>query len=90
MPLQPILVEQPFMRWGIDFVGLVNPHSNMGHKWILTIMDYFTHWTEVVALGEANESFVLSFYDEFVTWFGVPKLIISNNALAFVGTRIAK
>lgn len=25
-PLHPILVEQPFARWGIDFIGPINPN----------------------------------------------------------------
>jgi hypothetical protein len=25
MPLQPIVVEQPFSQWGLDVVGMINP-----------------------------------------------------------------
>lgn len=88
MPLQPIQVEQPFMRWGIDFIGLINPPSSASHKWVLTTTNYFTHWTEVVALKEAIESSVLNFYEDIVTKFGVLDSIISNNALPFVGLRV--
>lgn len=40
-----------------------------------------------LALIEANENFVLNFYDELATRFGVPKFIIVDNALAFVWAR---
>lgn len=42
LPLQPIQVKQPFMRWGIDFIGPINPPSSAGHRWVLIAIDYFT------------------------------------------------
>lgn len=89
LPLQPIQVEQPFMRWGIDFIGPINPPSSAGHRWVLTAINYFTRWIEAVALKEANENVVLKFYDDLVTIFGVPKSIISDNSIAFVGLRVS-
>lgn len=32
LPLQPIQVEQPFMKWGLDFIGVINPPSCVGCK----------------------------------------------------------
>ncbi|KAH9296662.1 hypothetical protein KI387_044242 [Taxus chinensis] len=90
LPLHPILVDQPFMQWGLDFVGVINPNSSQGHKWILTATDYFTKWTEAVALKEANESNILDFYEGIVTRFGVSATIISDNALAFIGSKITE
>ena len=88
MPLKPIQVDQPFMKWGLDFVGVINPPSSAGHKWVLTATDYFTKWTEAVALKEANETAVLNFYEDLICRFGVPDSIILDNALAFIGNRI--
>lgn len=76
------------MRWGIEFIGPINPSYSAGHKWVLTAIDYFTWWTEVVSLKEANESSIMSFYEDIVTRFGVPDSIISNNTLVFVGLRV--
>lgn len=87
-PLHPVQVEQPFMRWGVDFIGAIHPPSSAGHKWILTATDYFTRWTEAIALKEANETVVLSFYEEIVTRFGIPDSFVSDNALAFVGLKV--
>jgi hypothetical protein len=28
MPLQPILVEEPFSQWGLDIIGTINPKSS--------------------------------------------------------------
>ncbi|KAH9323039.1 hypothetical protein KI387_017678, partial [Taxus chinensis] len=76
--------------WGLDFIGVINPNSSQGHKWILTAINYFTKWTEAVALKEENESNILDFYEGIATRFGVPTTTISNNALAFLSTRITE
>lgn len=90
LPLHPILVDQPFMQWGLDFMGIINRKSRQGHKWILTTMEYFTKWTEAVVLKEANESNILDFYEGIVTRFIVLATIISDNALAFIGSKITE
>lgn len=50
LPLRPIQVDQPFIQWGLDFIGMINPPSSEGNKWVLTTENYFTHWTEAIAL----------------------------------------
>ena len=87
-PLYPIKKEQPFQKWGIDFRGPINLPSSVGHKWIITATDYFMRWTEATTLKDANETTVLSFYDDIANRFGVPDSIISDNALAFTGTKV--
>ncbi|XP_059073533.1 uncharacterized protein LOC131874261 [Cryptomeria japonica] len=89
LPLQPIHVEQPFMKWGLDFIRFIKPPSSAGHKWVITATDYFTKWTEAVALKEASETTILNFYDELITRFGVPESKVLDNALSFVGSRIS-
>ena len=83
LPLQPIQVDQPFMKWGLEFIGTINPPSSIGHRWVLMAIDYFTKWIEAIALKDANESVVLNFYEDLVCMFGVLDSIISDNALAF-------
>jgi hypothetical protein len=36
MPLQPVLPDFPFSKWGLDFIGPINPLSSVGHIFILT------------------------------------------------------
>ncbi|KAH9302331.1 hypothetical protein KI387_013914, partial [Taxus chinensis] len=90
LPLHPISVEHSFMQWGLDFIGVINLNWSQGHKWIITTIDYFTKWTEVVTLKEVNESNILDFYEGIVTRFGIPATMISNNALAFIGSKVTK
>ncbi|KAH9292619.1 hypothetical protein KI387_042195, partial [Taxus chinensis] len=82
LPLHPIQVDQPFVQWGLDFIGMINPPSSDGHKWVLTTTDYFTRWKEAVALKESNENVVMDFLEGIMTRFGVPFTVISDNALA--------
>ncbi|GLJ07070.1 hypothetical protein SUGI_0057080 [Cryptomeria japonica] len=32
LPLQPVQIEQPFMKWGLDFIRVINPPSSSRHK----------------------------------------------------------
>ncbi|KAH9322461.1 hypothetical protein KI387_017100, partial [Taxus chinensis] len=63
LPLQPIQEDQPFVQWGLDFIGMINLPSSTGHKWVLTAMDYFTRWTEAVTLKESTDSVILEFLE---------------------------
>ncbi len=47
--LQPIPVEAPFKRVGIDVIGPVSPAH--GKKYIIVATDYFTKWAETRALS---------------------------------------
>ena len=78
------------MKWGLEFIGAINPPSSLGHRWVLIATYYFTKWTEVVALKDANKSVVLNFYEDLVCIFGVLDSMILDNALAFVGNKIVE
>jgi hypothetical protein len=50
MSLQPLLPDFPFSKWGLDFIGPINPLSLAGQIFILTSTYYFTKWDEIVPL----------------------------------------
>jgi len=50
MPLQPFLRDFPFSKWGLDFIGPINPSSSTGKIFILAATDYLTKWTEFAPL----------------------------------------
>ncbi|KAH9291693.1 hypothetical protein KI387_043119, partial [Taxus chinensis] len=30
LPLKPVVIEEPFQQWGLDFIGTLNPASSAG------------------------------------------------------------
>jgi hypothetical protein len=41
------LLEKPFKKWGLDFIGLVKLVSRFSGNWyILVAIDYATKWVE--------------------------------------------
>ena len=69
------------MKWGLDFIGAINPPSSVGHRWVLTATDYFTKWMEAIPTKKSNSQVVCEFLMEYICLrFGVPKNIVANNA----------
>lgn len=60
MLLQPWISLEPFEKWGIDFVGLVDPPSK-GHHYILLCIDYVIKWAKMKALPATREDKVDDF-----------------------------
>jgi hypothetical protein len=89
IPLQPHISLEPFEKWGIDFVGPINPPSNQ-FKYILVCIDYLTKWVEVEPLKNIQEKRVVEFlYDNIFTRFGVPREIVSDRGAQFTSKLIA-
>ena len=39
----------PFVAWGMDVIGPIEPAASNGHRFILVPIDYFTKWVEVAS-----------------------------------------
>ena len=72
MPLKPMMVEEPFQQWGLDFIGVINPNSFMGHNFILTTTNYFTRWSEAIPCKNADHEVVIEMIKRMITHFGIP------------------
>lgn len=60
------------------------PKAMGNRKWLLVGMDYFTKWVEVEPLANIRGMDVKRFvWKNIVTWFGVLKVLISDNGLRF-------
>jgi hypothetical protein len=91
MPLQPVLSNFPFSKWGLDFIGPINPLSSAWHIFILTATDYFTKWTEVVPLRHAQDDQVISFLESNIfSRFDIPLEIIADNGPAFIFSKLTQ
>jgi hypothetical protein len=91
MPLQPVLLDFPFSKWGLDFIGPINPPSSAGQVFILTATEYFTKWVEVVPLKHSTDDRVISFLENnILSIFGLPLEIITDNGLAFISAKMTQ
>ena len=63
LPLHPIKIEAPFQQWGLDFIGEIHPTSSVQHKWILTAINYFTKWIDVIPSRNATDSVIIKFLE---------------------------
>jgi hypothetical protein len=83
-PLQHVLVDSPFQKWGLDIIGLINLPSSQQHKFIITATDYFTRWSEAATLRTVNIGQVIAFLNSnIITRFGVLDYLVFNNASYF-------
>ena len=70
----------PFTKWGLDFIGPVNPPSLTRHRFILTSIDYCTRWIEVETVQNCIAQVVTGFVENhIVTCFGMPFFLAYNN-----------
>nr|GEW14932.1 reverse transcriptase domain-containing protein [Tanacetum cinerariifolium] len=88
MPQNVIQVCEIFDVWGIDFMGPF-PNSK-GNKYILVAVDYLSKWVEAKALPTNDARVVVKFLKSLFSWFGTPKLIISDRRTHFCNDQFAK
>ena len=86
MPLIPILAQNPFEKWGIDFVGPIKPPSRYGQKrYILVATEYVTKWAKALATKTDDAKTVAKFiYENIITRFGCPKELVSDRGTHFL------
>ena len=54
------------------------------NKYILVCTDYVTKWVEAKALFRATEKSIVEFInEEILTWFGVPREIVTDQGTQF-------
>jgi len=85
-PLGSIPNLEKFKVLHIDLVGPLPIIKNK--KFILTMIDRDTSWTEVVALNEiSSEAVVKAITKEWVSRYGVPEIIVSDNGRQFISEK---
>ena len=78
MSLNPQVALTSFDKWGMDFIGPIDPPSN-GKSYILVCTDYLTKWVEVKAMKYAHDEKVVEFlYEEIFTRNVVPKELVTD------------
>ena len=91
MPLQPVLPDFPFSKWGLDFIGPINPPYLAGQVFILIGTNYFTKWAEAVPLKHSTDDQVISFLENKIfSRFSRPLEIITDNGPAFISAKLTQ
>jgi len=73
----------------VDFIGVINQNSSVGHKFILIVTDYFTIWSKVMPCRNVDQEIVIEMIKRIITCFGIPQTIMSDNGLTFIGGNLS-
>ncbi|XP_070015577.1 uncharacterized protein [Nicotiana sylvestris] len=72
-------VPWPFVSWGIDVIGLIEPAISNGNKFILVAIDYFTKWVEAMTFKSVTKKVVVDFvHSNLICQFGIPKFKVMH------------
>ena len=80
MPLRPMIAVRAFAKWGIDFVGPINPSAFCtGAQYIIVSTDYLTKWVEAKATRKNDARTTTCFlYEYLFTRYGLQIEIVSD------------
>ncbi|XP_070043008.1 uncharacterized protein [Nicotiana tomentosiformis] len=71
----------PFVVWGMDVIGPIEPAVSNGYRFILVAIDYFTKWVKAVTFKSVTKKAMVDFvHSNIICRFGIPKVIITDNA----------
>ena len=74
----------PFKRVAVDLVGPITPASDLGHRYIFTLVDYATRYPETVALKSIDTETVAEALVDIYSRLGIPKEVLSDLGPQFV------
>lgn len=82
-PLGQYMVGEPMERIMMDILGPISI-SNRGNRYVLVICDWFSKWTESIAIPDMEAKTVArALVDHFISKFGVPLQIYSDQGRCF-------
>ena len=84
-PLTPIVPLAPFEKWGIDFIGPINPVSARKNRYIILATDYATKWVEARSTKRNDAVTAAGFlFEKIMMRFGHPLELVSDRGKHFL------
>ena len=85
VPLQCIpLVDVNFKCVPVDLVGSIEPPSEAGHRYILTLVDYTTRYPEAILLKRINIETVVEAIVDIYSCLGTPDEVLSDQGTQLI------
>jgi hypothetical protein len=90
MPLITQVTLQVFEKWEIDFAGPNNPPAKMsGARYIITMTEYLKRWAKEAPVKYCSVEAVAHFlFEQVITRFGCPKILMSDQVTHFINDTI--
>ena len=84
-PMENIpVVDVPFKRVDVDLIGPIEPASEAGHRYILTLVDYATRYPEAVPLKRIDTETEAETLVDIYSRLGFPEEILSDQGTPFI------
>ena len=84
------IIDTPFRRVAVDLVGPIQPRTERGNKYILTLVDFATRYPEAIPLKNIKASTVAEALVEIFSRIGVPQEILSDRGSQFTSGLFAE
>ncbi|XP_077987486.1 uncharacterized protein LOC144442090 [Glandiceps talaboti] len=78
------LIDVPFQKVAVDLVGPIEPVTDRGNRYILTLMDYATRYPEAVVLKRIQAEVVAEALVSIYSRVGIPQEILTDLGTLFV------
>ena len=84
------LIDEPFRRIAVDLVGPIQPASDSGKRYILTVVDFATRYPEAVALKGIEAETVAEALVSIFCRVGVPREMLTDMGSQFTSSLMAE
>ncbi|XP_069110014.1 uncharacterized protein [Argopecten irradians] len=77
------LIDTPFKRIAVDLIGPLDPATDRGNRFILTVVDYATRYPEAVDLKSIDTERVAEALVDIFSRVGIPSEMLSDQGAQF-------